>query len=84
MKESFNRSHGVYGAPRVFLDLREAGEICSKNRVERLMRENGIRAKGNYRYKHQPSNKPTSPIPYILNRQFEVTRPNFAGVTDIT
>src|ERR1051325_3722763 len=23
-------SHGIYGAPRVFLDLREAGETCSK------------------------------------------------------
>jgi transposase InsO family protein len=28
----------------VFLDLREAGETCSKHRVERLMRENGLRA----------------------------------------
>lgn len=26
---SFTASHGTYGAPRVFLDLREAGETCS-------------------------------------------------------
>ena len=38
---SFNASHGIYGAPRVFLDLREAGETCSKHRVARLMREGG-------------------------------------------
>jgi transposase InsO family protein len=44
IRASFVASHGVYGAPRVFLDLREAGETCSKHRVARLMRENGLRA----------------------------------------
>src|ERR1700692_4363952 len=43
IRASFAASHGIYGAPRVFLDLREAGETCSKHRVERLMRENGTR-----------------------------------------
>jgi putative transposase len=38
IRASFTASHGVYGAPRVFLDLREAGETCSKHRVARLMR----------------------------------------------
>ena len=40
---SFAASQGVCGAPRVFLDLREAGETCSTHRVARLMRENDIR-----------------------------------------
>ena len=44
IRASFKASQGVYGAPRVFLDLREAGETCSKHRVARLMRENNIRA----------------------------------------
>lgn len=30
---SFKATHGIYGAPRIFLDLREAGEGCSKHRV---------------------------------------------------
>ena len=38
IRASFVASHGIYGAPRVFLDLREAGETCSKHRVARLMR----------------------------------------------
>jgi hypothetical protein len=29
IRGSFAASHGIYGAPRVFLDLREAGETCS-------------------------------------------------------
>lgn len=30
IRASFKASQGVYGAPRVFLDLREAGETCSQ------------------------------------------------------
>src|SRR5678815_3863014 len=43
IRASFTASQGIYGAPRVFLDLREAGETCSKHRVARLMRENSLR-----------------------------------------
>lgn len=49
IRASFVASHGIYGAPRVFLDLREAGETCSKHRVALLMRENGLRALHGYR-----------------------------------
>jgi putative transposase len=38
IRASYVASHGIYGAPRIFLDLREAGETCSKHRVARLMR----------------------------------------------
>ncbi len=43
IRASFVASHGIYGAPRVFLDLREAGETCSKHRVARLMRQANLR-----------------------------------------
>ncbi len=35
IRASFTASQAIYGAPRVFLDLREAGETCSKHRVSR-------------------------------------------------
>ena len=38
-RASFTACQGLYGAPRVFLDLRETGEECSKHGVIRLMRE---------------------------------------------
>jgi putative transposase len=84
IRASFTASHGVYGAPRVFLDLREAGETCSKHRVARLMRENNLRALHGYRTRRWTVGKPAVPIPNLLQRQFTATRPNRAWVTDIT
>jgi putative transposase len=84
IRASFVASHGVYGAPRVFLDLREAGETCSKHRVTRLMRVNNLRALHGYRTRRWSVSKPSALIPNILQRQFTVTRPNKALVTDIT
>ena len=84
IRASFVASHGVYGAPRVFLDLREAGETCSKHRVERLMRRHGLRALHGYRTRRWSVGKPAVLIPSVLQRQFTVNAPNKAWVTDIT
>ncbi len=84
IRASFTASHGIYGAPRVFLDLREAGETCSKHRVARLMRENDLRALHGYRVRRWAVGKPAVLIPNLLQRQFTTTRPNIAWVTDIT
>jgi len=84
IRASFTASHGIYGAPRVLQDLRERGETCSKHRVARLMRENGLRALHGYRTRHIPVAKSQVLIPNLLQRQFTVSRPNEAWVTDIT
>ena len=84
IRASFVASHGIYGAPRVFLDLREAGETCSKHRVARLMREANLRALHGYRIRRWAVGKPSVLIPNILQRQFTMTQPNKAWVTDIT
>ena len=84
IRASFTASHGIYGAPRVFLDLREAGETCSKHRVARLMRENGLKALHGYRTRRMSIGKPSVLIPNLLQRQFTVSQPNKVWVTDIT
>ena len=84
VRASFVASHGIYGAPRVFLDLREAGETCSKHRVARLMRENNLRALHGYRTRRVAVGKPSVLIPNLLKREFTVTRRNKVWVTDIT
>src|SRR5215468_6072404 len=76
IRASVIASHGIYGAPRVFLDLREAGETCSKHRVARLMRENGLRAIHGYRTRRSAAGKPSVLIPNLLKREFTVTRRN--------
>lgn len=84
IRASFEASQGVYGAPRVFLDLREAGETCSKHRVARLMRENNIRAQPGYRTRRYVAGKPVKLIPDLVKRNFGVSKPNRIWVSDIT
>lgn len=84
IRASYTASHGVYGAPRIFLDLREAGETCSKHRVGRIMRVNKIRALHGYRAPRTVRGAAAQLAPNILQRQFIVDEPNRAWVTDIT
>ena len=84
IRASFVASHGIYRPPRVFRDLREAGETCSKHRVARLMREHQLRALHGYRTRRMAVGKTSVLIPNLLKREFTVTRRNKAWVTDIT
>ena len=84
IRASFKTSQGVYGAPRVFLDLREAGETCSKHRVARLMRENNMRAVAGYRTRRYIAGKPAELIPNLVKRNFTISQPDRVWVTDIT
>ncbi len=84
IRASFRASQGIYGAPRVFLDLREAGETCSKHRVARLMREDGLRALHGYRTRRWTVGRLAVLTPNLLKRQFTATRPDVALVTVIT
>ena len=43
IRAAYAASHGVYGAPQIFLDLREMDETCSKNHVTRIMRANNLK-----------------------------------------
>jgi transposase InsO family protein len=79
IRASFVASHGIYGAPRMFLDMREAGETCSKHRVARLMREAQLRAVHGYRTRRWAIGKPSVLIPNLLQRQFTATQPNKAA-----
>jgi len=49
IRDSHACSGRVYGARRVFADLREAGELCGKNRVTRIMHDHEIKAQRGYR-----------------------------------
>ena len=68
---------GAYGSPRMVRELRARGCPASKPRVERLMRENGIRARHKRRYKATTDSKHALPVaPNVLDRNFAPTAPN--------
>lgn len=84
IRMSYAASHGVYGAPRIFLDLRELGEHCSKNRVARIMKMHGIKALRGYKAPRIIHGRPSIVAPNTLDREFTVDQPDTAWVTDIT
>jgi putative transposase len=79
------RTKGAYGSPRIFGELKDAGHPVSKGRVERLMREHGIRARHKRRFKATTDSSHWLPVaPNLLDRQFTQGQPNAAWVADIT
>ena len=79
------KSDGVLGGPRIWDDLRYEGETCSKNRVARLMRDNGLQGipqKRRWRNR-KPSPRPSG-IDNLLARDFASDEPNTKWATDIT
>jgi len=84
IRASYAASGGVYGAPRVFQDLREAGEACGKNRVARIMRLHKIKALRGYKAPRAIAGRPSIIAPNKLQRAFTVEQPDSVWVTDIT
>lgn len=79
------RSRGIYGSPRVHQDLKARGLRVGKKRVERLMRENGLRGRSKRRFCFTTDSKHALPIaPNVLDRCFETDAPNRAWVGDVT
>jgi len=83
--DAMQRSRWTYGSPRITAELNAQGIECSKNRVARIMRENGIRAKTKRKFKATTNSKHNFPVAdNILNRQFSATAPNRKWTSDIT
>jgi len=76
---------GAYGSPRMVRELRARGFPASKERVERLMRDNGIHARHKRRYKVTTDSKHGLPVAEnLLARSFTPTAPNQVWTSDIT
>jgi putative transposase len=76
---------GAYGSPRMVRELRGRGFPASKKRVERLMRENGIRARHKRRFKATTDSKHALPVaPNLLDRGFTPVAPNQVWTADMT
>jgi putative transposase len=79
-------NRGAYGWPRIWRELHAQGIRVGKQRVQRLMQQHGIRARGKRRFRLMTTDSRHSlPIaPNLLNRNFTVAAPNQAWTGDIT
>jgi putative transposase len=76
---------GAYGSPRMVDEVRGRGFSASKSRVERIMRDNGIRARHKRRYKATTDSKHNLPVAEnLLDRNFSPDAPNQAWGADLT
>ena len=78
-------TRAAYGSPRIHAELKDRGVPCSKARVERLMRENGIRARHKRRFKATTDSNHSLPVaPNLLQQDFTTERPDQVWTADIT
>lgn len=84
IKHYWLTSGGVYGYRKITLDLREAGETCSRHRVQRLMKTEGLRAQVGYGSKPRHRGGPVGLVDNVLNRDFAPDAPSKVWVTDTT
>ncbi len=85
LKDAWEDSGKVYGYRKLDDDLRDQGETCCPNRVARLARMAGIKAQIGYKRRSgMYGGKPSIAVDNTLDRQFDVTAPDTAWVTDIT
>ena len=82
----FAKNRGAYGGPRIWRQLRAQGIRVGKQRVQRLMQQHGIRARGKRRFRIATTDSRHGlPIaPNLLDRNFTVATPNQVWVGDIT
>jgi transposase InsO family protein len=86
VRAAYQENRGAYGWPRVWRQLRAQGVRVGKQRVQRLMQQQGLRARGRKRFRVTTTDsRHDLPIaPNRLDRQFRVELPNQVWVGDIT
>ena len=78
-------SKGEYGWPRIWKELLAKGIRVGKDRIQKLMKQHGIKARGKRRYVVTTDSRHNLPIaPNLLNRQFQPDQPNAVWTSDIT
>ncbi len=85
IREVFRESRETYGSPRIHEELRARKLPCGKERVERLMRENGIVPPRKRKYRVTTDSNHRNPVaPNVLQRDFVSPAPNRRWVSDFT
>lgn len=82
---TFDRFKKRYGAPRIAVELQEAGIACSVNHIAQLMAASGLKARNGKNFKFFPSANAINHVSdNLLGRDFTAEAPNEKWVSDIT
>ena len=85
MIDVFKKSKSTYGRPRIHAALKQQGVHCGEQRVGRLMRAAGLRARQPKRKRPRTTTSGQGPFaPNILNREFSAQRLHEKWVADIS
>lgn len=86
IRRIFETHHGIYGVPRITAELRALGQRINSKRVERLMREMGLRAKQRLKFRPRTTTVDANAMvsPDLIQQDFTASAPNQRWVGDIT
>jgi putative transposase len=85
IKVAHAHSRKSYGRRRIHVQLQRDGISCSRNRVARLMRQEGLCGLRRRKFKATTNSRHSFPVaPNLLARNFTATAPDQVCVSDIT
>lgn len=83
IKEAYKESRKLYGSPRIHALLQRQGMACSRKRVAKLMKAEGIRAIMNMKG-HRRKKMVGEASPNLLKQDFSASAPNKKWSSDIS
>lgn len=86
LKDSHTKAQGMIGLDKMWDDVKDAGIHCSRNRVYKIQKANGLYSirKKPFRVCLTDSNHNFPKAPNLLEQNFNVSKPCAVWVTDIT
>ena len=85
VKAAHERTRQTYGSERLQSDLADHGVSVGVSRIKRIRKKLGLRCKQKRKFRVTTDSRHSLPIaPNLLNREFTLSAPNKAWVTDIT
>ena len=85
IKAAHAGSKGEYGWPRIWKELLSSGVRVGKDRIQKLMKLHGIKARGKKRFVVTTDSKHNLPIAAnLLDRNFRPDKPDVVWTSDIT
>jgi len=86
IKRIHEQNKKVYGSPRIHAVLKKQGKKCSRKRVAKIMKQNGIRAKTQKKWKATSRSviDQSKVAPNLIKQNFVAGEKNTVWVSDIT